>query len=155
MTRTDPYAYEYPATDVSVREFFADVSPMESLPSGLDEDAFVAATHIADARYAVRLDGRLMVIALVYDKPGWRKLVVLKTAYLTTSRRITYARTIPFLLDRLTAFERMRARDGMVRGPLYFTTEDGDVRSQQWFEAAGCTITDHGVHVPDNYRREH
>ena len=145
-----PFSYEIPATRERVGELFDDHSPLEELPDGMERQDFIDGFMSADATYAVMIDGRLAGVAAVWDASEGRTMCFTKTSYLTSARRVTFARGIPQLLADLADAERRRG----AAGPMYMHTPDGDDRSRAWFARAGCEETDCGLLCPDSERRD-
>ena len=147
--KRSPFEYDIPATREQIGELFDGISPMETLPAGMERQDFVDAFMSADATYAVKTGGRLAGVAAVWDSSEHRTMCFTKTAYLTTERRITFARSIAALLSDLADEERRRG----ATGPMYMHTPEGDERSKAWFVRAGCVETVSGLLCPDNERR--
>lgn len=146
----NPFTYEIPATADRLAELYDTLSPIETMPDGVTRDDFIAASLTASASYAVLIDGHLAGIALVKDFPDHREMGFAKSEYLTTSRRITFAKAIPLLFANINWAEAHRYGDNaVIIPPLYIHTPDGDDRSRDWFIRAGCTPAAYGLKVPN------
>lgn len=147
-----PFTYEIPASAERIGELHDTLSPLETPPDGLSRDDFIAASLAADASYAVLIDGRLAGVALVRDFPDRREMGFAKTEYLTTSRRLTFARHVRTLIANLNFAESRRlSPDGSRHAdltPLVIHTPQDDDRSRDWFIRAGCTPLPDGLACP-------
>lgn len=145
----NPYTYEVGATDERIRELVDCLSPIEIAPEGLTAEMMIEyRDKKCAASYAVLIDGRLAGICFVEEYRNHREMCFAKTEYLTTSRKITFAKSIASLFADLNRYEcrRMGGKDAFK--PMYMHTPEGDERSKAWFVASGCQETRHGLKCP-------